>query len=257
MMFGAYPKATRPIAALPRRQGTVQAFAVFAASGVGALAATGISIVSASAAFAGVGNQSFALIGQARATAAFAGAGSQSFTLRGNANAVLTAAGLGAFQASSIVSAYMALSAAGLGAFQGALSSTASATLSATGVGAFAPVLTAQVFADANFAGSGAFNGADSPASEASFTGLGTFSAVGYAFYLDAEVAAPREEIRVVYVPWAERNPIEDVAIVASEIREAYAASENTVAVVPPENRVYYTQRKPRVPAPPNRRRKP
>lgn len=235
----------------------VQSFAVLSAAGVGALSATGISIASSSASFAGVGSQSFVLVGQASATASFAGAGSQSFTLQGNANAVLAAAGLGSLNAPSIVTAFAAAAMSGTGDFSATMTAPASATLAATGFGVFAPILTAEVSATASMSGSGFLNGVDAPASEAMFTGLGTFSAVSYAFYADTETAWPRDEVRVAYVPWQDRNPIEDVAIVPAEVRETYAAAEDRTAVVLSENRVYYTQRKPRVPSPPNRRRKP
>jgi hypothetical protein len=256
-MFAAYPKASRPIAALPRTQGIVPSFAVLSATGVGAVTAVGISIASSSAVMAGAGAFSPAMLAQVPSTLSIAGTSDQLFTLQGNANATFNASGLGDFQAPSIVSSFMALSTAGSGALAGALTAPANSALSATGTGVFAAVMTAQVSAVASFEGSGSMQSLDSPASEATFEGIGTFVAVSYAFYADTEMLAPHDEPRVLYAPWEDRNPVTIEAVAPSEPRETYAAGENRLAVVPPENRVYDAGRKPRVPSPPNRRRKP
>ena len=84
---------------------------------------------------------------------------------------------------------------------------------------------------------------------------MGVLSAVGYAFYADAEKAAPKQEIRVVYIPYEDRNPTEPAVMVANEPRTTYAPAEPRVAVVPVENRVYEVSSKPRAVGPPNRRR--
>jgi hypothetical protein len=256
-MLAAYPKASRPITALPRTQGIVPSFAVLAATGVGAVAAVGISIASASAAMAGVGTFNPSMLAQVPAVLSVAGTSNQIFTLQGNASATFNASGLGDFQAPSIVSAFISLAAAGFGNLAGVLTAPASAALSATGTGAFAAVMTAQVSAAATFEGSGFIQAADTPGSEAIFDGVGAFSAVSYAFYGDTEMLAPRDEPRVLYVPWEDRNPVAEEILVPDELRETYAVAENRVAVVPYENRVYEVASKPRVPSPPNRRRKP
>lgn len=171
--------------------------------------------------------------------------------------AVFTAAGVGlvTFEGNAIANA--ALAGAGSGAFSATLSAQSSAALSAQGMGAFPAAMIAKVSSMATFQGSGFLQMVDTPASEAMFGGVGAFASVSYAFYGDTEMAAPREEIRMVYVPWEERNPVTLEAVVSAEPRETYAAPDNRVAVVPYENRVYEALRKPRVPYPSNRRRKP
>jgi hypothetical protein len=215
-MLAAYPKATRPITALPRAQSIVQSFAVLSVTGVGALAAVGISIASSTTAMSGVGAFNPAMVAQASSVLSTVGAATQTFTLQGNASAVFNTAGLGDFTAPSIVTAFMALSAAGIGNLSTTSAVITSSSMSVSGTGSFAPVMTAQVFADASFAGSGDFGASDSPASEARFEGVGSFSAVGYVVILDSERACLHQELR-----------------------NAQVLFENRIAIVPFEDRVY------------------
>lgn len=239
-MFAAYPKASRPIAALPRKQGVVQSFAVLSATGIGALAVVGVSIASSATAMAGIGAFSPVIVGQASAVFNASGIGTQSFTLQGNAHAVLSTSGLGNFNAPSIVSAFSSLTAAGLGGFSATITAPTFSSMSAMGSGGFAINIVALSFSEASFAGESVFGASDNPASEAFFEGIGSFAAVSYAFYADAERACLHQEIttagiafedRVFRTPYEDRGTLEPDAVVPPEDR---------IAIVPAEYRVYH-----------------
>jgi hypothetical protein len=148
-----------------------------------------------------------------------------------------------------------AFSSAGVGALAATMAATAQASVTANGSGSFAGVLTAKVTAMTNMWGTGSLNASDTPGSTVNFHGVGQFGGVGYAFYSDAEVAGPREEIRVFYVPYEDRNPVTLIDYVEPEERTITLHSENRVAVVPAEDRVYEATGKPVAVSPPNRRR--
>jgi hypothetical protein len=180
----------------------------------------------------GVGAFNPKIVGKWPAVLAAAGAGTFSPKLMGGYRATLTAAGVGAFSPVPSIKASAAFAAAGVGSVGGSLASKASAQFVATGISAFVGALYAQVSSTVTFAGNGGFSASDSPSSVASFDGYGSLAAVSYAFYADAEVSGPSEELRVTY-----------------------AAMEDRVLVVEAEDRVYEATSGPLVATPPNRKR--
>lgn len=232
-------------------------FAVGVASGIGTALAAVLAQAFADGVSAGVGTASGDFLGQASATAVTSGVAVADGQAVSSAFATAMSAGVSSVDGQSISISSSTALALGTGTALGDGFSWAFSTAASAGFGDAQGILTAQVFSVGTAAGSGTADGQDSPASVAEAQGFGIAIGVSYAFYADAEMAAPANEVRVVYVPWAERNPIEHVAMVPAEPRETYANVEYRVAVAQPEDRVYYTQRKPRVSAPPNRRRKP
>lgn len=120
----------------------------------------------------------------------------------------------------------------GASSFSSASVAVSKSVLSASGIGAFAGTMNAAVSMAVSFTGSSSFGPSNSPSAIAAFSGLGTFAAVSYTFYGDAETAGP-----------------------ANEVRYVVADSEYRVDVAPAEDRVYYVDSKPEPDRPPNRRR--
>lgn len=152
--------------------------------------------------------------------------------------AALSASGVGIFTEMGASVANAAMNTAGAGGMLGALSATASASTSMTGLAAFTPILTAKVEGTTSIAGGSLFGGSNSPGSVGTFEGNSTFSAVVYAFFLDAERACAHQELRVAIVPVEDRTlrvPYEDRS---EQTDVAYAAPENRVAIVSFEDRV-------------------
>jgi len=232
--LGLWPIGARPLAALPRRSGNVQAFAVLAIAGTGAFSAV--------------------MTAPARMSVTSAGNGATSF-VSDNGKGVLTSAGVGALNITRSVLAFSSLQSAGLGNLTVQPAVIARSTMSAGGNGAFAPVMRASVSSSTTMQGSSTFGGSDAPGSVIQFTGFGIFTAVGYAFFDDAEKAGPAFEQRTAWVPYEDRHPVSADAYVPAEPRTAYVPAENTVAVAPYEDRVYYVSSKAEPPGPPNRRR--
>lgn len=232
-------------------------FAVGVASGIGTALAAILAQAFADGISAGAGASSGDMFAQASSTAVTAGLGTALATGINTASSTAVAAGLGTALGVSISISFSTALASGSGDVSAEGITMSFSTAVAAGLGTPEGILTAQVFSAGVASGAGTADGKDSPASVAEAAGTSLALGVAYAFYADAEMAAPAEEIRVVYVPWEERNPVTHVAMVPADPRTTYAPRENTVAVVPPESRVYEVQRKPRVPYPPNRRRKP
>ena len=255
-MTAHFPIATRPIATLNRRAGIILSFGVLAAAGTGASSLVLSSKASAALAASGVGAFSPTMRGQASATIAMAGAGALAVTLRGNASAVVNIAGVGAAAFPGISKGLMALSSSGTGSMAAAITAIARSAMACTGAGSFSPIMRGQASATTSMQGQGQFGGSDAPGSTLNVVGYGTFTAVGYALFLDAERAGPVNEPRTAWVPVGDRfEQVDDTADANSELREVEAVSENRIAVAPAEDRVYYTHSKVDPPAPPNRRR--
>jgi hypothetical protein len=89
----------------------------------------------------------------------------------------------------------------------------------------------------------------------ASFEGLSAFVAVSYAFYADAEVVGPAEEIRTVFVP-SDLIKKDHLATLAEEPRNCLLSEELRYVFAPYENRVYEVAGKQLAGVAPNRRRK-
>lgn len=231
-LIGVSPIGKLPIGAINRGAG--RRFAAMAAAGVGGFNASArqpqsIFVAAGLAAMASAAKQP-------QAAMASAGVG----TLAGN----LTAKGS------------MVLSSAGAGTTAPIIFSQASAKLATGGAGAFATVMTAKVSSVVTYTGSGSLGSTDHPASAASFAGAGGLAAVSYAFFADAEKAAVIQEVRVAYVAFDNnRFFVEDPSYVPFEARAVYVRAENTIAVVPFENREYDQPTRKKPPSAPNRRR--
>lgn len=113
----------------------------------------------------------------------------------------------------------------------------------------------AQASSSATFTGTSTFGAGDSPVSAAQFGGVGAFAAVSYAFYADAEKAWPEYEPRVFYVPYEQRAEVILSVVVGYELRTAQVHVEQRAAVVPREDRVYYSVPRDVPPELPNRKR--
>jgi hypothetical protein len=137
--------------------------------------------------------------------------------------AVLATAGAGAMASPSIVKTNSVLNAAGVGAPAFGAKSTTFSQMTCVGTAAFAPAMLAQIRAAASFAGSSAFASTNSPGGTARFAGIGQFSAVSYAVYIDAERACVHQELRTASV-----------------------TSEGKTAIVPAEDRVLHVAAEPR-----------
>jgi hypothetical protein len=141
-------------------------------------------------------------------------------------------AGVGAVNMTGASAARSAMSAAGIAAMSLTGIVIARFAASLTGVGACAAGSKASALAKVTLQGNSAMGALDLATWSASFSGVGTLSAVGYMLVLDAEKAGPVFEQRTAYE--------------AVEFREAVARFED---------RVYYAPSKPLVRDPPNRKR--
>lgn len=127
--------------------------------------------------------------------------------------AVLAVSGLGALAGTLTARGNMTLSVAGVGTFAPKLAALASASMTVAGAGALAPVLRASVFSQSTMQGSGTFGSFDTADRSVHFAGVGTFVAVSYAFFADAERACIHQELRTASVTFENRTarvPFED-----------------------------------------------
>ena len=201
----------RPIGAL-RVPARGPQFATLSTAGAGAFAAVAISKGIMTIAFAGVG----------------------AFTaVSGPASGKLQASGVGALSATMAAKSSAAVTSVGIGALAGSLAAIGSTNMSAVGSGAFAPVMRAGVSASTAMQGYSGLNASDAPGSTISFAGTGAFAGVAYAFFADAEVAGPLQEVRKAIV----------------------AADPYRATVVLAEDRVYPESTPPSAPVIPNRKR--
>lgn len=232
-MLGIWPTGTRPLGAL-RGQRIGQVSARLLAAGVSAFAA--ISVVKANAVVTSAGNASMSVT-------SFNGWG------------ILTCTATSALVATSATKTSASTTIAGIGATSLKLAAFANAVLSSSCTGVFIPVVRAQASSNTSMQGTSTFGSTDHPGSSFNAGGLGTFTAIGYAFFDDAEKCGPAPELRTAWVPAEYRGPDIISVDAPAEPRTAYAPVENRVAVAPYEDRVYYTKSKPPALGPPNRRR--
>lgn len=232
-MLGIWPTGTRPLGAL-RRQGIGPVSARLLAAGFSAMATTATA--------------------QAQSTVTSAGNGTAAFTSF-NGRGALSSAGVAAMSATMTTNSSASISSAGVGTTSLKLASLTNAVMSASCTGAFVPVMTAKVSSNTSMQGTSTFGSTDHPGSSFNAGGIGTFTAISYAFFADAEKCGPAPELRTAWVPAEYRGPDIISVDAPAEPRTVYVLVENRVAVAPYEDRVYYTKSKPPALGPPNRRR--
>lgn len=151
------------------------------------------------------------------------------------ATAVFAAAGLGVFTPAPRVFAASTYAAAGVGVFIPAPRVIAAATYASSGVGAMTPVLHSFNGSVFTSAGIGALNLQNTRIDNraVSFSGVGGFNTISYAFFLDAERACLHQELRATSVTLENRT-----AIVLFEDRVYRVPSEPRGAGNQPRKRI-------------------
>jgi hypothetical protein len=236
-MFGAYPKATRPLTALPRR-GVGVVFAVATAAGFG----VGSGVLRADAKAIGVSAGLAVATGVLKSTVVAVGTcsglGVATGVLRADARSVVASAGLGVATGVLRADARSVAASAGLGVATGVLRATTVSVGISAGLGTAHGVLSALVFSVGSAAGSSSVSGVDSPGSVAHAAGFGQAFGVSYAFYLDAERVCVPQELRVAVV-LGEPDLNVEVAYVLAEDKTHVIDFEDRVAIAPYVERVY------------------
>lgn len=137
--------------------------------------------------------------------------------------AVLAAAGVGTLATVGEAKGIMSTAMAGVGGFSPVLTAPSFASTAMAGTGTFTGVLTATAGSAASMVGDSSFGAFDTHDRAVTFQGNSSFSAIGYAFFLDGERACVHQEPRTATV-----------------------ATENKTAIVPFEDRVYRVAWEPR-----------